>query len=98
MGKGNLVRFIGGPAAGDEMWVKGDRFRIPAHPDMSVCDSCKPEDFANENEQNMHVVEYIVHKFNFGTGHRHLYAAPVGTPAVGVFNDLWHEYKKAKQK
>jgi hypothetical protein len=89
------VRCIGGPVAGDVMWIRAPYFNVPDHPSFPSCRVCEPEDFPNEPVP-MHIVRYIVHKFHFGTGHEHLYAAPEGMPAVGVFNELWHTYREVQ--
>jgi len=91
MSKGNKVRCVLGPAAGDEIWIKGPYFDIPEHPDMAVCPTCEPADFIGE--ESFHTCRYKVHKFAFGSGHNHLYAAPENIPAVAVLNELWHTYK-----
>ena len=96
MSKGNLVRCIGGPAAGEVMRVQGDTFRVPQHPDMVVCPKC--DQGGIPQPEPIHTATYRVIKLHFGTGHRHLYATPAGVPLVSALNAMWHEYRKAKEK
>ena len=92
------VRFVGGEAAGDEMLWDRDRqgpvIRIPSMPEFPVGALPGDADLA----EPYRFQDYRIHEIHYGSGHSHVFACPDGWNTVSIFNEMWHEYRKAVQK
>lgn len=91
----NLVRLIGGVAAGQEVHSNGPTVRVPKHPDFNVCRECQPEHY-DGSEMVEHYEEYEIHRVSFVEGYVHHYGYPAKrASAAHALNELWDGYKKS---
>lgn len=88
----SIARFVGGPAAGQEIEVHGPRHLVTEpYPFVDY----KQGDLAEYLDVPPRT-EYEIRQFRFNSGHRHNYAAVTGVPDVQVLNQLWHGYQRTE--
>jgi len=93
----SLVRMVGGPAAGREIWhdpeKQGPVMECMVRPDFPI--GAVTEDMAVT--ATFETVIYHIHLVRYDTnGHRHYYAAPARRQLVDLMNEMWDGYRKSE--
>ena len=88
------IRLVSGDSDGNTIqWDRsksGPIIKIPKHPSFPSCRGCGTD---VAEAANIHIDEYHIQEIQYGSGHRHLFAAPEKMRAVDIMNVLWDNYQ-----